>query len=219
MLSFSDLRIPPDWTLVVGFDTGAYMSATITAFCPDPYCALTVWEGPNYRYVGGEIEHLGLSNAEWARDVLRAYRFLRPGTTKVHGWVDTNSQFKFELARYNLHLHGNPRKLELRVEIAREYVQAHDPYRWWMAPWLTVLPYEMEHATWPDEATSAGKFERVKQNDHTLDCLEHTLSRRPRTKRILEIEKKETLREMLWRTHRRTDRDISPPDRHLGYKV
>lgn len=216
MLSFQDLRIPDDWPVLVGVDTGTYMSATITAFCPDPYSALVVWEGPNYRYVGGEIEHIGISNVEWARNVVDAYHKLRPHESKVHAYVDMNTQFRVEMARYGLYLHGNPRKLELRVEIAREYVQAIDPLRFYIAPWLTVLPYEMEHATWPDEATTAGKFERIKQNDHTLDCVEHTLSRRPRTKTVVRQEQPETLRQMLLRTRRRTDKALVPADRHLG---
>jgi hypothetical protein len=44
---------------------------------------------------------------------------------------------------------------------------------------LSILPFELENACWPEEASAAGKFARVKDRDHTLDCLEHILSKRP----------------------------------------
>jgi hypothetical protein len=220
MLTFSDLLIPSDWPLVVGFDTGTFMSCTFTTFCPDPYSALVLAEFPNYRYVGGEPELLDVSNIEWARTIIRAYKHLRPTSTKITGWVDQNSQFKNELARYGLMLRSNLRKLELRVEITREYVLAKQPFRFFMAPWLSVLPYEMEHAKWPDEHTTAGKFDRLKQNDHTLDCFEHTCSRRPRTKRVT-MQRDETFLERYLREHRRPDRDIRGKfgDKHLGIHI
>src|SRR5256885_3814881 len=112
MLTFNDLRIPSSWSILVGFDTGTFMSCTFTTFCDDPYSALVIAEFPNYRYVGGEPELLDISNLTWARSIVDAYNFLRPGTGRVHGWVDENSQFKRELARYGLFLHRNPRKLE-----------------------------------------------------------------------------------------------------------
>lgn len=215
MLSFDDLRIPDGWPILVGFDTGTFMSASFTAFCPDPYCALTIAEFPNYRYVGGEIELLGMSNHQWAQHVFASYNKLRPGTTKVHGWVDENTQFRAELNHYGLVLRGNPRKLELRVEISREYVQAVDPPRYYLAPWLTVLPYEMEHAAFPDSTTSSGRFEREKTNDHTLDTVEHVLSRRPRTKTVLGKSKDSFLDRFL-----KENRFPVPPGRgvdpHLG---
>jgi len=220
MLGFNDLAVPSDWPIIVGFDTGTYMSCTFTTFCPDPYSALVLAEFPNYRYVGGELELLDVSNSEWARTIIAAYSRLRPHTDRVTGWVDQNSQFKTELARYGLILRSNFRKLELRVEIAREYVLAHDPLRFYMAPWLTVLPYEMEYATWPDEHTTGGKFERLKQHDHTLDCVEHTLSRRPRTTRV-SPKHQESFLERYLREHRRPDREIRSwsHDRHLGLHV
>lgn len=215
MLTFDDLArpLPNDHQLLVGFDTGTYMAAAFTLITPDPYSAITIAEFPNYRYVGGEIELLGMSNPEWARAVHAAYNRLKPGSTKVHGWVDSNTQFKAELANYGLVLHGNNKQLELRVEIAREYINAHDPPRFYLAPWLSVLPYEMENAQWPDEATSAGRFVRLKHHDHTLDCVEHVLSRRPRT-RLLNRERKESFLERFLRENRRADRKVGDP--HLG---
>ena len=66
---------------------------------------------------------------------------------------------------------------EKRTDTAREYFKQ---YKVWLAPWLSVLPFELENAKWPAEASAAGKFARIKDRDHTLDCLEHVLSRRPR---------------------------------------
>jgi hypothetical protein len=42
-----------------------------------------------------------------------------------------------------------------------------------------VIPFELENAAWPEEASASGKFARIKDRDHTLDCLEHILARRP----------------------------------------
>lgn len=157
-------------------DTGTYMSAVFALFPPDSADCYITEEFPNYRYVGGEIELLGDSIPEWSRHVTAAHAQYT-GTAKTRGWCDENSQFKQELQNYNIVLRGNRRKLELRVEITREYFQNRHV---WLAPWLSILPYELEHATWPDDTSSAGRFERVKDSDHTLDCLEHILSRRPR---------------------------------------
>lgn len=181
MLTAADLRrpIPPSWKLLVGGDTGTYMSAAFLLFPPDRPDVYVVEEFPNYRYIGGEIELLGESVPEWARKVHRTYAEYIRGVTRIKGWCDENSQFKEELKHYGLHFRGNKRKLELRVEITREYFNNR---RVWLAPWLTVLPWELEHATWPDDTNSAGRFEREKVNDHTLDCVEHVLSRRPRSK-------------------------------------
>lgn len=213
MLSLNDVLhpLPPSWGFLVGCDTGTYMSASFTVFPPDSLDAFTIAEFPNYRYVGGEIELLGYSIPEWSREVLDAYRLFRPGATRLSAWCDENSQFKTELAHYGLMLRGNRRKLELRVEIAREYVQNH---RWRMAPWLSVLPYEMEHASWPDSTSSAGKYERDKTDDHTLDTLEHVLSRRPKHKAMVRA-KNESFVDRFLRLNRRQDA-TSKRDPHLG---
>lgn len=178
MLTSAQLRkpLPEGWSLLVGVDTGTYMSAVFVVFPRDHASAFVVEEFPNYRYVGGEIDLLGYSIPEWSRLVHKAYRSYVPRETRVKAWADQNSQFKTELRHYALHLMSNSRKLELRVEIAREYVNNNHIF---FAPWLEVLPYELEHAKWPDDTSSAGRFERLKTDDHTLDCLEHVLSRRP----------------------------------------
>lgn len=213
MLTLADLRhpLPSSWRLDVGVDTGTYMSATFTVFPPDAIDAFVIAEFPNYRYVGGEIELLGASIPEWSRDVLDTYRRFRPGSSRLTAWCDENSQFKTELAHYGLVLRGNARKLELRVEIAREYMQHH---RVWLAPWLSVLPYELEHAAWPDETSSAGRFERIKEDDHTLDTMEHVLSRRPRHKSMVR-EQSETFLARFLRLNRRHDH-TGGADPHLG---
>lgn len=216
MLSPSDLNrpLPSSWKLFVGIDTGTYMSAVFVGFPPDSFDAFVFEEFPNYRYIGGEIELLGGDDGSipsWSRKVLAAYQRYLPGKPKLHGWCDENSQFKTELLNYDIHAQGNRRKLELRVEISREYFNNRRVH---LAPWLSVLPWELEHAVWPDEATSAGRFEREKDQDHTLDCLEHVLSRRPRHKGMVSG-KKESFVQQFMREHKRVD--IGPKvDRHLG---
>ena len=204
--------LPSTWRLLWAGDTGTYMSAACVAFPPDTFDAYVLAEFPNYRYVGGEIELLGESIPEWARVVTTANTLLT-GSARVKGWCDENSQFKTELQNYNIHWQGNSRQLELRVEIAREYFQNR---RVWMAPWLSVLPYELEHAVWPDDTNSAGRFNREKTNDHTLDCLEHILSRRPRHKHLVARKGKSFLQQQFdqhagWRLQQLARGDI-----HLG---
>lgn len=214
MLTIRDLRhpLPSSWAILAAVDTGTYMSGTLAVF-PDshPHDAFVIHEQPNYRYVGGEIELNNVSVPEWSREFLATYLRFKPGASRLHCWCDENSQFKTELLNYGLVLEGNRRKLELRVEISREYMQNGRVH---MAPWLSVLPYEMEHAAWPDSATSAGRFERIKENDHTLDCLEHTLSRRPRAKAQVQKKKLSFLDQMRLQ-HGRHDLP-RPADTHLG---
>lgn len=216
MLSFRDLVIPHDWPLLLGVDTGTYMSGMIATVNPDPYSLLFLQEYPNYRYVGGALELLDISNRRWAEQILDDWSFLARGRPlKCVGWVDVNSQFKVEIGRYGIHLMGNRRDFDVRVDIFREYVHAHDPARCWLAPWLSVLPYEMEHATWPDEHTTAGSYHRLKQNDHTLDCAEHIASRRPQAARRIHGQP-ETFLQRYLRENRRPERTFYPKDRHLG---
>lgn len=213
MLGLHDLLhpLPSSWNLLTSIDTGTYMSASITLFPPESFDAFTVFELPNYRYVGGEIELIGDSVPEWSRKLMEAYRLFRPGHSRLTAFCDENSQFKTELSNYGINAIGNSRKLELRVEISREYFQNG---RIHLAPWLSVLPYELEHATWPDHTSSAGKFERLKVNDHTLDTLEHTLSRRPRHKSMVRT-KKPSLLEQHLKEHRWRD-ESARTDPHLG---
>lgn len=205
--------LPYGWEVLLGVDTGTYMSAMIWGVCPAPLSLYGLEEFPNYRYVGNEPELLGQTVSEWSKMVVKAARTYLTGHTKIHAWADPNTQFRVECAHYDLVLRPNFRKLELRVEIAREYQQASEPQRLFLAPWLTVLPYEMEHAKWPEEHTTAGKYERVKQNDHTLDCFEHVASRRPRTKTLMRKEK-ESFLDKFRREHGVKPRVIA--DLHLG---
>lgn len=177
--------LPDGWDLVVGVDTGTYMSAVFTAIPPGDVAQLIpIFEAPNYRYVTTEIELLGETVPEWARRVYSAFKYFCPGKERCKAWADPNTQFRAELAHYGLDLRPNYRGPELRVEIAREYLNAKEPQRVFLSPWLTVLPYEIENAKWPEETTASGKFMRLKRNDHSLDCFEHTASRRPRGRQI-----------------------------------
>lgn len=168
-----DLRVPDGWDIVSAVDTGTYYTAVSVAFSPDG-TAFVLEEVPNYRYVMGVPERdEAVTIPTWVRQLERARQ--RVGGRPVF-WADRNTQFKLELRAYGIGLLPSPLPLEARTEITREYFQHGRVY---LAPWLEVLPFELENAAWPEEASLSGKFQRVKDRDHTLDCLEHVLSRRP----------------------------------------
>ena len=169
-----NLAIPPDWKIEIGADTGTYCAALAVAVSPDG-SAVIVDEVTNYRYVANTPELDPDSSILRWTDAVRemAYRW---GARPI-AWVDSNSQFKAECAHHGLQLLANKRGREARTEAARQYFQ-HQQIA--LAPWLSMLPYELEYAQWPEKTTSAGKYERLKEHDHVLDCLEHVLSRHPR---------------------------------------
>jgi hypothetical protein len=169
-----NLRIPPNWRREVGFDTGTYLGALVMAFDPEGGCFI-LEEVPNYRYVVGEIElDERLSIAGWSAKVKGAAAMW--GARPV-GWCDTNTQFDHEMTHHGVILIGNPVGLEARTEIARSYFQ-HGMI--WLAPWLQVLPFELEQQRWPDDVSATGRHQRLKKQDHLVDCLEHCCSRHPR---------------------------------------
>jgi hypothetical protein len=173
----NDLRerlvIPSDWEIVGGADTGTYYSAGLVAFDPSGI-AYVLDEFPNYRYIAGDAERdEQLSIPQWATRV--ANRIASLGGRSAL-WADPNSQFKGELRNYGLTLLPARAPVESRTEVAREYFEHN---RIWFAPWITVLPFEIENAAWPEEASLSGKFARIKDRDHSLDWLEHILARRP----------------------------------------
>jgi len=168
-----DLSLPDGWTLVGGADTGTYYSALLVAFDPEGD-AYVLEEFPNYRYIAGAAERdESLTIPQWARHVVD--RCNRLGGRAVF-WADPNSQFKGEFRNYGVTLLPAKVPVEARTEITREYFEHK---RIHLAPWLEVLPFELENAAWPEEASASGKFARVKDRDHTLDPLEHVLARRP----------------------------------------
>lgn len=178
-----NLRIPDGWEIVGGADTGTHYAALLVAFSPLGE-AFVLEEFPNYRYVAGSAErNEALSIPQWGREVVSR-------TTELGGranfWADPNAQFKGEFRNYGIALLPARVPVEARTEVTREYFQHK---RIWLAPWLEVLPFELENAAWPEEASSTGKFARVKDRDHTLDPLEHILGRRP-FGRILESQTK-----------------------------
>ena len=172
-LAIEWLRPPTNWTYLLGVDTGTFMSALLVAI-DEGGDAFVIAEFPNYHYRSGQIElDEATTTPTWTEQVVAIATTFGARAT---AWADMNSQFKKEVMRYGLTLVGNKLSLEKRTDTAREYFQHN---RIWLAPWLSVLPFELENAKWPEEATSAGKFGRIKDRDHTLDCLEHVLSRRP----------------------------------------
>lgn len=169
----SNLQIPASWEVLGAADTGTFMSGLLVAFSPEGE-AFVVYEQPNYQYVSSELDLDSTSSIpRWADDMRTAMTAFG-----CHGlWADRNSQYKAELRNnHDISLLPASVNLQTRTEIGREYFQSHKVK---LAPWLKILPYEVEAAHWPDEETMAGRFERVKQQDHTLDCLEHLLAKRP----------------------------------------
>jgi hypothetical protein len=169
-----NFRVPSDWRIEIGADTGTYCAALVVAVSPEG-TAYVLDELTNYRYVANTPELDAESSlVRWIDGVRRMSALWK---ARPMAWVDSNSQFKAECAHHGLHLVANHRGREVRTEAARQYFQ-HDQI--FLAPWLTMLPYELEQAQWPEQTSAAGKYERIKRHDHALDCLEHVLSRHPR---------------------------------------
>ena len=203
------LVVPDGWEVVGGADTGTFSAAVLIMFSPEGE-AFVIDEIPNYRYVSGVIElNESITIPQWCEAVYRAGK--SSGMGVVSAWADKNSQFKRELGNqrdYAIILESNLTPLEARTEISREYFQ-HDKI--WLAPWLSVLPFELENARWPEEASSAGKFARVKDRDHALDGMEHVLSKRPRGRGVDQSKDTRTWAEITFGPRRRSNQDT-----HLG---
>lgn len=201
------VTIPEGWTIQVGADTGTFSSAVIIAFSPNGD-AFVIDEFPNYRYVAGvpELDE-SMTIPTWARTV--ATRVAQLGG-RAFAWADRNSQFKREVANYGLTLESNLVPFEARTEIAREYFKQG---KIWFAPWLSVVGFELENASWPEEASAAGKFARIKDRDHTLDPVEHVLSKRPRGKGSSAESQKLTWAEQFYGRRFKSQTAVDP---HLG---
>src|SRR3990167_603329 len=203
------LVVPDGWEVVGGADTGTFSSAVFIMFSPEGE-AFVIDDIPNYRYVSGVIElNESMTIPQWCELVYKAGK--SAGMGAVSAWADKNSQFKRELGNqrdYAILLESNLTPLEARTEISREYFQ-HDKI--WFAQWLSVLPFELENARWPEEASSAGKFARVKDRDHTLDGMEHVLSKRPRGRGANQLKDTRTWAEITFGPRRHSNYDT-----HLG---
>ena len=206
-LTLADLRIPDDHTLFLAADTGTFMAALLVAVSRD-FHAFVLAEFSNYRYVSDQIELNDVSTPEWAAAVVAVTKTLG-GSPKA--WADPNTQFRAELRHYGLHLRSNRIGPDVRVTIAREYFR-HDHVH--LAPWLRILPYELENAKWPDAPTTGGRYTRRRMHDHILVCLEHVLSRRPRAT-LPQHAKKKTFLEQYLLDHRVPGRQVGG-DVHLG---
>ena len=213
LLGPDDLVRPVGWTVTAACDTGTFMCGAIGFVSPERHVFI-VEEHPNYHYAGGVIEVLDISLGEWKR---RFHRRVVQWTTKPRPsvWADPNSQFKTELRRRE---HGGPLILlpskvgpEARTEITREYF-LHGAI--WLAPWLTVIPREIENAKYPEHETAGGRFARIKEDDHGLDCVEHICAQHPRPKHHARETSKSLLDQLLEAGRRH---DLGPShDPHLG---
>lgn len=169
------LSLPEGWKAECAVDTGTFMGGVITFNSPTG-TIFVVHQLPNYHYINQETElDQQTSVPQWATAVAA---FMGRYGIRV-AWADKNSQFKRELLNYSISLAPATIRLEARTEILRTYFQSHSI---WLSPEVSegVLGQEIENAQWPEEATAGGKFERIKKNDHTLDCLEHLAARHPK---------------------------------------
>jgi len=210
VLTPDSLRIPRDWWIEAGADTGTYMGGAICAISPK-YDLYVLEEFPNYHYTGdGTIELTGMTVGEWIKwFALRLRHYTRQ--TKNFAWVDANTTFKTEVA-HGFRFKMNKKALDLRTEVTREYMRNG---RIHFMPWLKVIPYEFEEAAWPEEETNSGRYLRVKKKDHCLDGVEHVCSRRPHPdfKTMEKAVKPGSLQDMLNRSAHARPREIDP---HLG---
>ena len=174
-LTRENFKWPRHWDVLAGADTGTYYTAAFVGFAENGD-AFVLDELPNYRYVAGQIEtDPNITISQWSE------RFLDTAEAwgcKPVAYADQNSQFKREFRLHGITLLTGMPQRETRTEIAREYFQ-HGKV--WFLPWVTVLPFEVEKAQFPEAVTGGGKYERMKRDDHTLDPLEHVLSKRPQS--------------------------------------
>lgn len=205
-----NLKIPDNWTIVGGADTGSVYAGVVAAFDDaNPPNMYILDECNNYRYVATEIEKSDtMTLSQWYRD-LRAMSVRYGGNCTF--WVDSNAQMKHDAAvSCGVALMASHRGVEERTEIFREHFQNN---RIWFAPWLEVVPYECEIARFPPGETSTGVWRRVKEKDHSLDCCEHMASQRPTGKPVAQTKKK------LWiEEHLGIDpvHDATPDNRYFG---
>ena len=209
MLTPDSLRVPKNWEIVAGADTGTFMGGAICAIDPN-YELYVLEEFPNYHYTGdGTIETNGLTVGEWVRWIALRLRHWTK-RRKNFAWVDANTTFKSEIA-HGFRFKMNRKDLELRTEITREYVRHGRVH---LMPWLKVIPYEMEEAHFPDHETPGGKYRRIKTKDHCLDGVEHVCSRRPHPDMETSQNKLKTGINRLIDQNRRVE--ITHEDAHMG---
>jgi hypothetical protein len=168
-----NLNLPKWYELIGGFDHGTYWSAMVCAVNENNEL-FVLYEYPNYHYVANTIERIenyGLNAL--SRDLETTYRHL--GVSGIVHRGDPNSQWKRELGILGITARNGEPSIDRRVEILR---QAFDDQRVFLAPWLTVLPKELEWARYPSDESISGNNKRVKTSDHTLDCLEHAIAAR-----------------------------------------
>lgn len=205
------LTLPPHTEYSMGARLfGRFYSAVILAAIPE-YPVLVVSEIPNYHYVGdGEIELKGMTPIEWAENVVREFRSFAGKDARCSAWADPTTEYDPDVRRRSkLYLKLNlKRGPEIRTSTLREYFQEN---RIFLMPWLTVLPYEIGRARWPDESAKTYQV-RATDHDYTLSALEQAISKRPKGTELA-TQKATSLLERL-----RQDRGIQARkyDPHLG---
>jgi hypothetical protein len=195
-----NLSLPDGVTVVGGADTGNFYAAGFVAFDRDGH-AFVLSESCNYHYVAGQIER-----DEWM-DPIKFYDTIKGNAAQYRArpamLADKNSQFKADAFYHGVSLLPGTDP-ETRTEVARSYFQ-HD--RIWIAPWLTILPYELEKQIFPPEESSSGAWRRMKKDDHCVDWLEHILASRSQGK-TPQAAKREMFRDAFMRDRKATIKKI-----------
>ena len=166
-----NLRLPRHYSGYAGIDFGTFRNCVACAFDESGNC-FVVEEFPNYRYVAGSIEDIPEAVSTWCKKVLdRMGRLMLQWSY----YGDRNSQWKREFSLHGLTFStgASPSR---RMEVLKEFMQ-HD--KLWFMPWVTTTQYEMEKALYKPATKGRGAEERVKKDDHGLDCLEHAVASRP----------------------------------------
>ena len=172
--TFANLEIPSWWEFRCGADTGTH-NAFVLMVLDQTGTAYVVAEYTNYRYVGTDRElDSTMTAGKLSSVVLKAEDHLG-GRTDHH--ADTNSQWKQEFQLHGITLLPGEPDLERRTDVLKEFFQ-HG--RVLFAPWLEILPYELELAHYPEKELLSQR--RVKLRDETVDSLEHGLATRPQAR-------------------------------------
>jgi len=180
MLKPEYVRLPRDYEIFAGGDTGTYMGGVIVALSPRLHLYI-LDEIANYRYTGdGSIELTGITVGQWMKKFSERMYFWTK-KRKYAVIVDANTTFKTEIA-YGMRFQMNKKSLDVRTAITQEYVRSG---RLHYMPWLQITPFEMENCTYPEkESAGTGVLKRIKYKDHCWDGVEHICSVRPNPRTV-----------------------------------
>jgi hypothetical protein len=174
-----NLKVPSYFIPEAGADYGTYHSA-LQCVADEDGNLFVLFEFANYHYVSGTPERIlefGLD--DFGRNVTRSQeRIGVPGKWWYRG--DENSQWIAELDHVGIKSISGEPDIERRTEVLRTLLNRGKVF---LAPWLSLLPQELEWSHYPPRLSTTGRNRRVKKNDHVLDCLEHIACFRPEARK------------------------------------